>query len=356
MKSFLASLAASAFAIHLADASAVPVTFTLAVDPAGVALQFDVQSDGPVKSVGAPLFAGASAHSIRSATLESGAHRFVIYSLDGAPISATGTVTVSFAPSFPLEDGALSIANVTATNASGATVAAAPNALPTLTSEAPPHRSIPAGETFALSRSVVDLDGALTNLVLMSGASEVDSAAAAPFSLEWGPIEVGAYSLSLQATDDRSQTATISLGTLQAYLAADIIDYSTFAATHFGAGASEATIALTADPYGTGIRNGLAFLLGLDPHAPDFSRLPKVTLEQSGGSAEMVVRFQRRAELGSLQWSVRQSDDLAAFAAVEANAIAETDAADGLKSVEIRLPLSPDGDVSQFLDLGVSQE
>ena len=354
MKSSFALLAASLAFASVAKSTDVPVTFTLAVDPSGVALQFDVVGSVPVESVGPPEFVGASNHSVESATLASGVHRFVVYSLDGAPISSTGTVTVSFAASFPLEDGVLSISNVTASNASGVAVEAAPNALPTLTETPRPHRSIEADETLQLVGLAVDLDGALTNLALYSGQSQVASDQTAPFALAWGPLPAGSHTLSLWATDDRAQTATFELGTVRAFAKSDITDYASFASVHFGASASGDAIALSGDPYGIGIRNGIAYLLGLNPHSPDFSKLPRVKVEATGDGADMVVNFSRRADLGSLQWRARHSSDLSAFASVDAAAIVESDAVDGMKAVEIRLPLDSPEPTPRFVDLGVA--
>lgn len=356
MKTFFASLASLAALVSLADSANVPVTFTLSVDPAGTALQFDVQSSRPLSSVGTPTFSGVSAHAVKSARLASGVHRVVVYSTTGAAISADGEVKVSFASGFPLANGSFSIGNVVASNSIGGLVTSSPNALPTLSSERLAHRSVEIGETFFVRDAVVDLDGSVASVRLLSDAAQVDEAAAAPFYLDWGPIASGTFALSLSATDNRGQTALIDFGSLRGFALSDITDYASFASVHYGSGAAVTVTDLNRDPLGIGIGNGIAFLLGLNPHSPDARRLPRASLEEVGSDTHLVVRFAKRSSIGSLQWEARQSIALTESTLIGAEFIEESDAVDGMNEVEIRLPMSGDVPGSRFVNLKVSSE
>jgi len=337
-----------------AFSSGLPVTFDLAVDPTGVALQFDVSSEHPIESIGAPSFIGTSDHRVESATIASGAHRFVIYSSSGGSISPSGEISIVFLPSISMVDGAIAIENVTASDADGSVVAAQPNAYPVLARSAKDHQSFESGASIQFPQLAVDLDGSTQSLVLKIDDLEVDSSALAPFTLGWGPVDSGTYALSLTATDDQDQVANFDLGTFRAYNSSDITDFASFAGVHFGDGAADELAAFVSDPFGSGFANGFAFFLGLNPHSPQHDRLPKVHVENTDQGIELVIQFIRRSDLAGVTWNAQSSNDLSLFHELIPSSLTETDQGDGTHAVELRIPVDPETLDSQFVNIAVS--
>ncbi len=346
--SVMASVAFSFSA--LAD---LPVSFNLSVDPTGVALQFDVVSDSSVESIGSPSFNGTSDHDVKSAIIESGAHRFVIYSKTGEPIAATGEVNIVFSDALVPSDGAISLENVTASNASGAVVSASPNALPVFTQELRLHQSLELGSTLSLESVAYDLDGSLKSLALLSGGSEIDAATVVPFALSWTPASAVAYPLSIVAVDNLDQEKTYDLGTYQAYTESEITDYASFSSIHFGAQSPDGTF--NSDPLDSGIGNGLAYFLGLNPYSLDLTRLPRARVERHESGADLVITFIRNSNASGLDWNLRTSTDLKSFQAAPAPQVSESEATDGKSTVEVRLPLDAGSLGPTFVDLEVKQ-
>lgn len=334
-----------------------PVTFELTVDPTGVAMQFDVFTAGQsLSGIGSPTFEGTSAHTVKSAPVANGSRRFVIYSLDGDPISQTGRVTVLFPSAFQLGDGVVNIGNVVASDASGDIVTANPDAIPMLTRAPRSHQSVVTDETVQFPQAVVDLDGAIKQLRLIVDDSDVDTADAQPFDLAWTPLDSGAYTLRLAATDSADRLSEFNLGVFRAYAHGDIASFGDFASIHYGEDGVQTQGGFDQDPLGTGLPNGLAYLLGLNPHTPERSRLPSLELEEDDGQAELVLRFVRRTALADVSWSARASNDLRSFGELPSAArTIESDLGDGSTAVEIRLPTTPDEDYRQFLNIRASQ-
>lgn len=332
----------------------LPVTFDLAVDPTGVAVQFDVSADQPIESIGIPSFTGASDHRVESATIESGSHRFVVYSSSGDPISPSGEISIEFKPTIPLVDGSISIENVTASDANGDVVTAQPNSYPVLVQSAKNHQSFEAGTSILFPQLAVDLDGATKSLVLHIDNQEADSALLAPFALNWGPVALGTYSLNLTATDNLDQEVSFDLGTFQAYNPADIIDFGSFADTHFGDGANDSIAAFDTDPFGKGFANGLAFFLNKNPHSLDSDALPRVHLENTEQGSELVIQFTRRSDLAGSTWNTQSSNDLAIFNELIPSSLIETDQGDGTHAVVLRVPIDIANLDSQFVNIAVT--
>lgn len=333
--------------------SNLPVTFNLQVDPAGVAIQFDVTSESPLSSIGFPTFEGATDHSVRSATVESGAHRFVVFSQTGDPITTSGEVNVVFAPALAPGDGVISLSNITASNADGQVVTASPNALPILTQALKPHQSLELGASLQMNAVAYDLDGAMKTVKLLSGSDELDMADADPFSLGWTPGTAGSFALSVVATDNRDQQSTFDLGVLRAYSDSEITNFGNFASIHFGDSPSDG--GFEADPLGNGYKNGFAYLLGLNPHSPDLSRLPTTRLERTDDGVDLILTFVRRSNVSGIDWNARETRNLQTYENVEASRISETDRQDGTHAVELRLPLDTDTFEPTFVDLEVNQ-
>lgn len=348
----LCSVMASLVFLFSAQAD-LPVSFNLAVDPTGVALQFDVVSDSSVQSIGSPTFSGTSDHDVKSAVIESGAHRFVVFSKTGEPIAATGEVNIVFSDALIPSDGAISLENITASNASGAVVTASPNTLPVLTHKMRLHQSLKLGSSLVLESVAYDLDGSLKTLTLLTQSTELDGATAQPFALSWTPASAGAYPLSMVAVDNLDQEKTFDLGVYQAYTDSEITDYSSFSSIHFGTESPDGSF--SADPLDKGIGNGLAYFLGLNPHSLDLTRLPRVRVERHENGADLVITFIRNSTATNLDWNLRTSPDLQNFEAVQNPQISESDPADGKKTVEVRLPLDAGSLGPTFVDLEVKQ-
>lgn len=331
----------------------LPVTFNLQVDPTGVALQFDVTSESDLDAIGVPSFEGTTDHNVRSATIESGAHRFVVYSQSGAPIAASGEVSVTFDPSLAPGDGVISLTNITASDDKGVVVPASPNALPVVSQELRPHQSLELGTSVEMKAVFYDLDGSLKSVQMLNGSTEVDSAESDPFAIAWTPETAGAYSLSVVATDNLDQQNVFDLGVFRAYTDSEITDFNSFASIHFGD--TPADIAFDADPLDQGLGNGLAYLLGLNPHSPDVSRLPRSRIEMTDDGANLVLTFIRRSNATGVNWNARKAPNLVDFEELESPEVNENDRQDGTHLVELRIPLDSESGESTFIDLEVNQ-
>lgn len=331
----------------------LPVTFDLAVDPTGVSLQFDVSSDQSIEAIGAPSFTGASDHRVESATLASGAHRFIIFSLTGTSISPSGEVRIIFKPSIAMEDGAISIENITASDNSGEEVTALPNAHPVLTQSAKEYQSFEAGSALQFPKLAVDLDGAIQSLMLKVNDQETDLSIIDPFQLNWGPVNSGTYTLSLIATDNQSHVSTFDLGTYRAFNDSDVVDFPSFVQIHYGVGASAEQTAFNADPFGIGSVNGFTYLLGMNPHSPELERLPSIRLVESDEGPELVIQFIRRSNVSGIEWSLQSSNDLIAFNEISPAGLTQIDLENGTHAVEHRSLVDSNSLLRQFVNIVV---
>jgi len=331
----------------------LPVTFNLQVDPTGVAIQFDVTTASRLESIGFPRFEGTTDHSVKSATVESGAHRFVVYSQSGAPITTDGEVSITFDPSLLPGDGVISLTNITASDATGEVVTAAPNALPVVAQSLRAHQSLELGKPIQMEAAFYDLDGSLKSVQLLNGSTEVDSSESDPFAISWAPDSVGSYAISVVATDNDDQQNTFDLGIYRAFTDSEIVDYDSFAAIHFGAIPSD--IAFDADPLGSGLGNGLVYLLGLNPYAPDYRRLPRSRIERNGDVTTLVLSFVRRSNATGVNWNARKAANLVDFETLESPQVIENDMQDGSHLVELRVPLDSESGESTYIELEVNQ-
>lgn len=348
---FLCTVLASS-ALNCAAFANLPVTFTLSVDPTGVAIQFDLTSTSSLEAIGYPSFEGTSDHDVRSATIASGAHRFVVYSTTGEPIASTGEVSIVFSPKLIPANQAVTISNVTASNASGDVVTASPNALPVLTQGVRSYQSLELGESIDLDTVVYDLDGNLSSLKLLNDGSEVAATSTAPFSLAWTPTAAGSFPLSLVAVDNKSQQSVFDLGIHRAYSLSEITDYSTYASIHYG---DSPDAGFTADPLKNGFSNGFAYLLGVNPYTPDRSHLPVSRIEKTETGLDLVLTFVRRSNLAGINWHARSSPNLQEYETLESTQISETDNENGFHAVELRVPLNTESPQATFIDLEVNQ-
>ena len=304
--------------------------------------------------MGNPAFSGVSPHVVESAVLGStGATRFVVYTTAGEAISETGELHVTFS-SPSLADGMLSVSGVMASNGSGAQVAAAPNGLPVIIPHSPAYQSAQVGTTTTLSATAYDLDGAIGSLSF----KEDDSPFATVFTFDpgtttWTPSASGSFAISATASDLSGGETTTDFGLVRAYHLADLATFADFESIHFGPAADPSLLGFGAKPFGHGIANGLAWLLGINPNAPDFSRLPWGSVESNGPDKDFVFRFNRLVSLPGADWSVLESPDLTElfWNPVPGAWITETPLGDGTVDVEVRKPIDPETELKAFLTL-----
>jgi hypothetical protein len=339
---------------HGASAASYPISFEIRAAEPVVAIQFDVISADPSQTITEPVFEGASPHVVESHSSVPGKTRHVVYSTTGQTISPTGKVRVRLSSALPLANGALEISDLKASNAAGLLIPSAlVNALPILSGSAPLHRSAEVGIPSRLLAPVVDLDGAITSVHHLVAGVSLGTGSAAPFSVAWTPASAGTLAHNVLATDDSGGSASLEVGSIRAYGLAELTDLTAFGEIHYGSAAPAAWFGFDADPLNTGIANGLALLLGINPHSPDRERVPKANLETNGGQRDFVFRFTRRSAASGNQWAVWESEQLGPgnWSEVASQTISQTNLGNGLTEVTVRRPLGPTPPEKLFLQL-----
>jgi hypothetical protein len=322
-----------------------------------VALQFDLSSSG-TGSFGTPSFQGASPHAVESSVIGSGATRFVVYTTTGLPISSTGEVLVTFSTP-ELADGMLTVSGVMASDASGQQRVASPNCKPVVIPSSTAYRSQQVGVPTALSATAYDLDGQIVSMTFNEGGTGFSTVfTSKPATTTWTPTTSGPQNLSVTATDLVGWTTTADIDEIRAYQLAELDSFAAFEAIHFGSGANPANLGFETTPFGHGIPNGLAWLLGINPNAPDFTKLPSASIENTGSGPEFVFRFNRLASLTGGAWNVLESPTLEpdSWDPVQPGWITETPVGDGTVDVEVRKPIDPVTDPKTFLTLEATQQ
>lgn len=335
---------------------AVPLAFEIEADPSALAVQFDVGATGPALELGLPLNIGGTSHRVESRKLESGVIRHVVYSRSGEALGENAKISVSLVvPEIPAS-GILMISGVIASDANGQSVPAALNTLPVRTGTALPHRRGNTGISMLLSSDVVDPDGTVESVEFRAGADVIGTSTLPSQSLSWTPQNAGGFRLSTLATDNDGGQSLLDLGSIGVLGSGNITNFSQYADIFFGPGAPLSVRGFDADPNGTGLQNGLTYLLGLNPETPDRSRLPasELSVADGGGPGDriFVFRFLMPEGIEDADWIVRQSPDLAAWMPVPAEQITETPVAGGRIQVEARVP-APAGVTRLFLGLQV---
>ncbi len=337
-------------------AMAAPLTFDLGSHVDAVAIQFDVAKVGGASfELSAPEVLMDSPHAVESAVLASGATRFVVYSTVGQKISPDGKVRVSFNSPRAVTGGSLTIIAVKASNGSGQMVASSPNALPVLVGSPPGYRSAEAGKATSFSAPVVDMDGAVASVGFNIGGVSRGTANTSPFAFSWSPTVTGTLPFNLNVTDDRGGTSILNFGTLQTYHQSDISSFADYAAIHYGPTANAADYGFNADPLKTGTANGIGYLLGLNPHSPEQSRLPQGALIFDGSQYQFVFRFVRAATAPGVSWSVQEGGGLTGWSAASNPLMTETALAGGLTEVTVRRSLGVNRPDRFFMQLKAAQ-
>jgi hypothetical protein len=319
------------------------VSFDLVAHSSATAIQFDVTGAPGALAWQSASYQGSSAHLAEIGAIGgngSGKTRYVVYSTAGSPISANGTVSVSLLTNATLTNAMVVVNNIVASDSSGQLVSANPTALPVSLSPTVGHTSARAGESIRLSSSIVDLDGSIASISYRVGNQTAGSVASAPFSLLWNASGTGLRQITALATDNSGRSASIATANLHLFSLGDLASYNAFRNIHFGQGAPEGVAGFGADPHGIGLANGLAFLLGINPNAPDRSLLPRGEMESNGsGGWNYVFRFSRMASQPAGTWSVRQSSDLATWTSVPNQRVTEHPPANDKVLVEARVPV-----------------
>lgn len=332
------------------------LTFRLACHPDSVALQFDVSSSGTT-SFGTPSLQNASPHVVESSVVGSGATRFVVYSTSGSQISSTGELLVTFS-SPDLADGMLTVSGVMASDIDGQQENAAPNCKPLVIPTSTAYRSQQVGVPTTLSATAYDLDGQMVSMTFNEGGSSFSTVfTSKPATTSWTPTTSGPQDLSVTATDLVGWTTTVSLGEVRAYELADLATFADFESIHFGSAANPSNLGFSTAPFGSGIPNGLAWLLGINPNDPDRSLLPTGSVEGGDGGNEFVFRFNRLASLSGVDWEILESPDLtsSSWNPVPGTSVTETPLGDGTVDVEVRKVIDPATEPKAFLSLEVTE-
>ena len=327
--------------IVASPALASELIFEIVAPSNAVALQFDVSSTATPITFGVPSFQGTSPHRVELNTIAPGTTRFVLYTSTGLSISPTGRIVVSLpAPAIPAS-GMIQVSGVVASSATGGLLSAQPNALP-VSLDPPDHRSAEVGQPTILAANVVDPDGSVSAVQFRLNGNPAASAAPGSQSAPWTPSTPGLFTLSASATDNAGGSAEIPLGSLHAYVLSDIANLASFNSIHYGGATGAPFTGFEGDPFGTGIPNGLALLFGINPHAPDRSRLPSISIEPDGGTGlNMVFRFYRPTTLSGVSWTVQETETLDSWSNVPGARQTQTPLGDGRTRVEARRPITP---------------
>lgn len=334
----------------------VPIRFEILSSAEAVAVQFDVTAAFGDVTLGPPILSGLDGHFVESRNLESGAIRYVVYSRTGEALSPDGRVSAQLVDPVEPGNGMITIGGVVASDAAGEPVAATLNALPVRRSPAKVHRKGPAGISILLTADIVDPDGGINAVVFRADGNPIGTGGGVNQSVSWIPQNGGAYLLSALATDNDNGQSILDLGSIGVLGSGNVTNYSEYADIFFGPGAPLAVRGFDADPNGTGLQNGLTYLLGLNPDNPDRSALPTSEVTDAGGGQPgdrvFVFRFLVPEGIADADWIVRQSPDLAAWIPVPAEQITETVVEGGRIQVEARVP-APAGVSRLFLGLQV---
>lgn len=334
-----------------ASAATLPVSFQLAPAASAVALQFDVASSVAGSTLTTPVLQGASGHVVDAQAQAGGATRFIVYSSANAPLSPSGavSVTLDLLTASP-QDGILTVSNVVASDSNGLSVAAVPGALPVITSFSPSAMATAAvGRNVPVGVEVVDLDGTVVGVTFLLNGTPAASDASRPFGGAVTSATSGDQTLTVQAQDSQGKTALSGPVTLRFIDPASLSSYAAFQSAWLG-GAG----AFNADATNTGIKNGLAWALGIDPLNPDRSRLPTQQTEQIGPDRFFVYRARILAT--GVVHQILGSSTLTggSWTPLPAQQITETLEAGGWRLIEARVPVTPGGQ-RQFVQLQVQQ-
>ena len=226
-----------------------------------------------------------------------------------------------------------------------------PNAQPLFRATSPSgYAAALAGTAVDYDSDVVDLDGSVASVAFRVNGVALATDFTWPFAFSWAPPAIGSYSIDATATDNAGASAVSPVTTFRSYAFSELNSFAKFREIHFGQNQNLLTIAgAGVDPFGTGIQNLLAFLLGLDPRKPDLTRLPTLTFEGS----DIVYRFFYLSQSSGVLFQPLASSSLLSLAPVPGNQITNLDADGRYRRVEVRVPRA--GQTRHFFQLSLQE-
>ncbi|HYG76519.1 MAG TPA: Ig-like domain-containing protein [Planctomycetota bacterium] len=171
---------------------------------------------------GASFTAPASVGLAANASDSDGTIAKVEFFANGTLLNTDTTAPYSFAwgnvaaGSYSLTARATDNAGATTTStAVSITVAAAPNAAPTVSLTAPVNgASFTAPATITISANASDSDGSIARVEFFNGSTKLGEDTTAPYSFIWSDVVAGSYTLTARATDNAGAQQTSSAVTI----------------------------------------------------------------------------------------------------------------------------------------------
>lgn len=338
-------------ALSASPALQVPVSFQLTPSATAVAVQFDVASSVAGVTLAGPVLEGAAAHVVDSQIQANGATRYVVYSTANSSLAPAGVMKITLGVEQALlQDNILSVSGVVASDSNGVSVGATPGAIPVVVSVNPPllAKSV-IGRTIPVGVEVLDLDGTVSSVSFRLNGSPVATDASLPFEAFLTSPTAGDFAFTVEAQDNQGKISLSDPVTLQFIDPTSLSSFSSFQAAWLG-GAGD----FNTDSFGSGIPNGLAWALGIDPRDPDRSRLPTSSIVESVEGKFLIYRA--RVLASGIVHQILGSASLAGddWTAVSAGQITETLEGEGWRMIEARFPISA-ASPSQFVRLKVEQ-
>ena len=95
------------------------------------------------------------------------------------------------------------------TTSAPVSVVVKPNVAPTVAIATPGNNaSYAAPGTIALTASAADIDGTVSKVVYYNGPTAIGTATVAPYTVNWGSVAIGSYSITAKATDNKGAVTT----------------------------------------------------------------------------------------------------------------------------------------------------
>ncbi|GAB4172357.1 MAG: hypothetical protein Fur0032_11750 [Terrimicrobiaceae bacterium] len=344
------------------DSRAGTHTMNVALNSGAVALQFDVASSVPGLTLNATVMDAAPDHVVESAALPApnlGKTRFLVYSPSNLPLAPAGAVSVQLGVpnDSSLVNGILTVSGLVTSTANGTLSSAQPNALPLILQQSPTSRTtVQIGDILPLTARVADLDGSLSSAQIRLDGSQVLGLGSTMGSYNWSPTSSGNAVFTVTATDNSGGNSTTEPVTLRSFSFATLAGFADFQDVFFGDDKTNpAKAGPSADPFGTGIPNLLAYVAGMDPANPDFSLLPSFQVEKTGSGHEAVFSYSRIQNLTGVTATIRQGSNLPSpSSTVPAAYISATPSGSGRERVTARVPVA--NTTSLFMSLALEPQ
>lgn len=197
----------------------------------------------------------------------------------------------------------------------------------------------------ALTATITGLVGGDT-IAVVSGAPSL-STTATPASLPGG-YPIGIALGSLVATN-------YTFGLVPGQLTVTTVPLASWTAANFTADEllDPAISGPNGFPNGTGIANVLAFAFGLDPKAPDRSKLPVVGMVDVAGQTHLALTYTQSKTAAGVAYSVQTSTDLVAWSVADTSLYNLVDNG-ATQTVTVRLNTAASADARRFLRVAVT--